>query len=176
MKASSVRNLLIPSIEHFTKMGLRRSIKYVSLTYPQLLEKYKFEHDPLATPSTEHLKKAKDYAERAHFIVPTKEPTYDTHPIHRPRNPASAIDLGSHDLLLTFVSYFFSTAKWDIPENGSIQPYLEEISSIAVDIDATIIKKAIRWTNQFGALFTAPAPETRIENIYNRYEEQDRNP
>ena len=107
MKASNLRNLIIPSIEHFTEMGLRRSTVYVARTYSELLHKYKLESNPLATPATDHLRKVKSYAETAIFIVPQKAPKYMTKPFLQYEQPPIAITLGSHDLLQKFATAFF---------------------------------------------------------------------
>ena len=140
-------------------------MKYIPLTYAELLVKYGIKSDPLSNPTTDYLRKVKDYTHHALFIVPEEAPMYDPQPIYRPSGEKKAIDLGSYNLLATFAMYFFHTSNWQVTEDGSICSYLDELSAPA-PLDEKIIKKIFQWTNQFGALLTEPISETRIETLY----------
>lgn len=157
------RNLLLPVVKDFDNMGLRRAHHYELLTYEKLLEKHGIE-DSLATATSDYAKKVYNYARGEFFLVPSGIPLQDWKPIKENRG-GRAIIVGKEGLLEKFAQLFYP-AKWEIPEDGSIGQYIDDLNSLPEQPGEGYEAKALAWTNKYGLLFSEPTPQSLIENIY----------
>ena len=165
MKSLGGRNLVLPSLKDFEKMGMRRSPKYKFWKYDKVLKEYKIKSDPLVTATSDYAKKVYNYVGNETFIVALKKPIQDATPIKLENSKKRYIDVGKEGLLEKFAQMLYVT-KWEIPENGNIRPYIEVLRGLGETPGAGFIEKILAWTNKYGLLFSEPIPQALIENNY----------
>lgn len=165
MKSLGGRNLVLPSLKDFEKMGMRRSPKYKFWKYAKVLKEYKIKPDPIATATSDYAKKVYSYIRDETFIVALKKSMQDPNPIKFEKSQKRYIDVGNEGLLEEFAQMLYIT-KWEIPENGNIRPYINALRGLGEEPAEGYREKILAWTNKYGLLFSEPIPQSLIENNY----------
>lgn len=106
MKAKGIRNLILPEIEHFKGMGLRRSSQYQILKYADLLDKYQITVDPFPDNCQGYAKEVHEYALEELFIVPKEYPQQDPTPIYGEKEAMFQLILGTRGFWRNFRNCF----------------------------------------------------------------------
>lgn len=165
MKAKGIRNLILPEIEHFKGMGLRRSSQYQILKYADLLDKYQITVDPFPDNCQGYAKEVHEYALEELFIVPKEYPQQDPTPIYGEKRGNVSIDLGNEGLLEKF-SQLLYPFDWGIPLDLPKQKFRDFLNELPEEPNEEDLKKVEEWTNRYGLLFSEPTNQSSIENIY----------